>query len=200
MRVSSRTPEGEPLQCQICGQRSFVLLSDPPRDSVCPNCGCLAWIALNLVEEISDITIDTATLSTVVNDIGRSDNAASVATILDRGLREILRPDAVVIWGLNGYHANEVRLIPMVHHGEFGNETFAHELLRMRRSMAKRQDCVKPFRFTFGLPWLGTTKSHAIGAIELSYVRVVSEDSENIIARVAESLAVVAANKVCRMK
>lgn len=45
MIPSSRTPEGEPLRCMQCGARNFVDVSTPPGDSVCPNCGTLAWIA-----------------------------------------------------------------------------------------------------------------------------------------------------------
>lgn len=45
MIPSSRTPEGEPLRCLQCGARNFVDVSTPPGDSVCPNCGTLAWIA-----------------------------------------------------------------------------------------------------------------------------------------------------------
>lgn len=199
MRVSSRTPEGEPLECRICGQRSFVLLSDPPRDSICPNCGCFAWIAPSLDKPISDIPVNASKIASVVNDILRSENAASVAVKLDSGLREILRPDAIVIWGLNGYYVNEIRLTPLAQHGDLDNQTFARQIVSMKRSVAKREACVQPFRFRFGLPWLGAAKNRAIGAIELSYVRDVTEDSEKIIARVVESLAVVAASKMTKL-
>lgn len=43
MRPSSRTPEGEPLRCAICGASHNIDVSRPPGDSVCPSCGTHAW-------------------------------------------------------------------------------------------------------------------------------------------------------------
>jgi len=44
MWPSSRTPEGEPLQCRVCGARHRVDVANPPGDSVCPSCGAHAWL------------------------------------------------------------------------------------------------------------------------------------------------------------
>lgn len=44
MPPSSRTPEGEPLRCPICGASQRVDVSRPPGDCVCASCGALAWI------------------------------------------------------------------------------------------------------------------------------------------------------------
>ena len=44
MQPSTRTPEGDPLRCQICGALNSVLTSMPPGDSVCPVCGSHAWM------------------------------------------------------------------------------------------------------------------------------------------------------------
>jgi hypothetical protein len=43
VRPSSRTPEGSPVHCPLCGAESRIELSDPPGDSVCPICGCHLW-------------------------------------------------------------------------------------------------------------------------------------------------------------
>ncbi len=43
MRPSSRTPEGEPNCCPICGKSLWLEPSDPPGDAPCPFCGCLLW-------------------------------------------------------------------------------------------------------------------------------------------------------------
>jgi hypothetical protein len=43
MEPSSRTPEGEPNRCPICGNRVVLEPSDGTRDAPCPNCGCLLW-------------------------------------------------------------------------------------------------------------------------------------------------------------
>lgn len=43
MTISSRTPEGDPQHCPICGRRSHLEYSDPGGDACCPNCGSLLW-------------------------------------------------------------------------------------------------------------------------------------------------------------
>ncbi|MFO0808676.1 MAG: acyl carrier protein [Gemmataceae bacterium] len=43
MTVSSRTPEGEPVRCRVCGNVAALEPSDPGGDVICPSCGALAW-------------------------------------------------------------------------------------------------------------------------------------------------------------
>ena len=43
MTISSRTPEGTPHRCPICGQVANLEPSYPGGDSVCPACGHLLW-------------------------------------------------------------------------------------------------------------------------------------------------------------
>jgi anti-sigma B factor antagonist len=45
MVIASRTPEGEPGRCPICGAASRIEPTDPPGDAPCPSCGCLAWFS-----------------------------------------------------------------------------------------------------------------------------------------------------------
>jgi acyl carrier protein len=42
MTVSSRTPEGMPHQCPVCGKVAALEVSETG-DSVCPSCGHLLW-------------------------------------------------------------------------------------------------------------------------------------------------------------
>jgi acyl carrier protein len=44
MTISSRTPEGLPHNCPICGKISALEPCYPGGDSVCPNCGHLFWL------------------------------------------------------------------------------------------------------------------------------------------------------------
>jgi hypothetical protein len=39
----SRTPEGEPNRCPICGAQLQLEPSTPPGDAPCPQCGTLLW-------------------------------------------------------------------------------------------------------------------------------------------------------------
>jgi acyl carrier protein len=41
--ISSRTPEGEPNHCPVCGQKVQLEPSYPTGDAPCPNCGTLLW-------------------------------------------------------------------------------------------------------------------------------------------------------------
>jgi acyl carrier protein len=43
MPISSRTPEGHPSRCRLCGAEARIEFSEPPGDAVCPQCGCLLW-------------------------------------------------------------------------------------------------------------------------------------------------------------
>lgn len=41
--ISSRTPEGTPNHCPLCGGEICVEPTRPPGDAPCPNCGTLLW-------------------------------------------------------------------------------------------------------------------------------------------------------------
>jgi acyl carrier protein len=41
--ISSRTPEGLPNECPICGASVIIEPSFPPGDAPCPACGQLLW-------------------------------------------------------------------------------------------------------------------------------------------------------------
>jgi uncharacterized Zn finger protein (UPF0148 family) len=43
MDVASRTPEGDPNVCPVCGNRLVLEPSRPSGDAPCPSCGCLVW-------------------------------------------------------------------------------------------------------------------------------------------------------------
>ena len=41
--ISSRTPEGEPNRCPLCGAEIRIEFSAPMGDAPCPHCGQLLW-------------------------------------------------------------------------------------------------------------------------------------------------------------
>src|SRR5262245_11621993 len=43
--VSSRTPEGLPNKCPLCGNELRIEPSNPPGDAPCPSCGHLLWFS-----------------------------------------------------------------------------------------------------------------------------------------------------------
>ncbi|MCU0718430.1 MAG: acyl carrier protein [Pirellula sp.] len=51
MTVSSRTPEGSPAHCVLCGKDIQVEFSDPGNDATCPHCGHLIIQAAELLDQ-----------------------------------------------------------------------------------------------------------------------------------------------------
>ncbi len=45
MNPSTRTPEGQPHRCPLCGKRVMIEPSKPAKDAPCPHCGSLLWFA-----------------------------------------------------------------------------------------------------------------------------------------------------------
>ncbi len=43
MTISSRTPEGEPQRCAVCGAVVVMEISSPLEDACCPACGSLLF-------------------------------------------------------------------------------------------------------------------------------------------------------------
>ena len=43
MNITSRTPEGEPNRCPVCGRFVRLTPSQPLGDAPCPHCGVLLW-------------------------------------------------------------------------------------------------------------------------------------------------------------
>ena len=71
MVVSSRTPEGTPHRCPVCGKTSAVESSYPDGDSCCPNCGQLLWWFRDRLSRDAGIAPERITLSSsFIEDIG----------------------------------------------------------------------------------------------------------------------------------
>jgi uncharacterized paraquat-inducible protein A len=45
MTISTRTPEGWPSRCPVCGKKVCVEPSRSMHDATCPHCGVLLWLA-----------------------------------------------------------------------------------------------------------------------------------------------------------
>ena len=53
MTISSRTPEGMPSECPLCGATANIEFSDPGQDAPCPNCGTLLWESHQLIHDVT---------------------------------------------------------------------------------------------------------------------------------------------------
>jgi hypothetical protein len=60
MEPSSRTPEGQPNICPVCGKAVQIEPSCPPGDAPCPHCGHLLWFAASSSDEGSAATVGHA--------------------------------------------------------------------------------------------------------------------------------------------
>jgi anti-anti-sigma factor len=54
MEISSRTPEGQPDRCHVCGSEVKIEPSDPSGDAPCPRCGHLLWFTW---EDLGDVDV-----------------------------------------------------------------------------------------------------------------------------------------------
>jgi len=70
MTISSRTPEGLPHRCPICGKESAVDPSFPEGDSCCPSCGHLLWWFRDRLSRNSDTATEQMLASRFDSDLG----------------------------------------------------------------------------------------------------------------------------------
>ena len=52
MLISSRTPEGLPSRCPLCGAETNLEVSEPTGDAPCPSCGHLRWYSATALAKI----------------------------------------------------------------------------------------------------------------------------------------------------
>ena len=81
MVVSSRTPEGTPNRCPVCGSEVLIEPSGPFGDAPCPRCGALLWFlalpdAIRLFEEEAARNFQEATRGIVAKYFAVSEDRA----------------------------------------------------------------------------------------------------------------------------
>lgn len=55
MTISSRTPEGKPSRCPLCGGETNIDYSVLGQDATCPKCGCLISLSAQLLDEFQNL-------------------------------------------------------------------------------------------------------------------------------------------------
>jgi anti-anti-sigma factor len=68
MVISSRTPEGRPNHCPVCGSDLKIEPSDPAGDAPCPRCGHLLWFAWEDLVDVQVIRLTGSRLDPVSLD------------------------------------------------------------------------------------------------------------------------------------
>jgi DNA-directed RNA polymerase subunit RPC12/RpoP len=94
--ISSRTPEGRPNECPVCGHRLRLEPSTvPTADAPCPHCGSLVWFAPaggagRVVADFSGVTVvDSAALGRLLTLHRKCQQAGGRLTV--RGVRPEVR-------------------------------------------------------------------------------------------------------------
>lgn len=68
--ISSRTPEGSPNDCPVCGKRVRMEPSYPKDDAPCPHCGHLLWFEKQ--EPATELTPREQVLQALAEHLGVS--------------------------------------------------------------------------------------------------------------------------------
>ena len=89
MTVSSRTPEGMPSKCPLCGAKTNIGYSDPGQDAPCPRCGHLLWASMQLVSSVTQYysetmgtTVGVIDVNTQFSDLG-ADSLDTVEMVME---------------------------------------------------------------------------------------------------------------------
>jgi anti-sigma B factor antagonist len=87
MVISSRTPEGRPNRCPVCGSDVRIEPSDPAGEAPCPDCGHLLWFTW---EDAGDTVVLKPTCSILRSEdldtlIDNSSEKRGVRLVLDLG-------------------------------------------------------------------------------------------------------------------
>ncbi|MCA9201011.1 MAG: hypothetical protein KDA87_25905 [Planctomycetales bacterium] len=201
MRISSRTPEGEPLQCRICTRTSLVLVSDPPGDAVCPNCGCHDWI-IDSNRQI-DLDFDTSASSVTewIDQVNQSLSLMAIAQSTAAGLNRMLRPAAVAIWQVLETPDAPRDIQFLVRIGQVHEADFMLELLEKGQSIVRQTELPTGWVTRIGsLQFIESPDSltSRFSIIEVSFSGKINSDSQETALRITTSMGAIAASRARR--
>jgi hypothetical protein len=135
--ITTRTPEGEPLKCSICGEVSLVLVSLPSSDSVCPCCGAFSWIKIeqDLGPFLSQC--DRAMLPPLLDRIRTSASRSQVCRLLADGISLLLKPESIRVSTIERNESDGVRLVLQAHRGHEANQTLEADIVNRLKDTNK---------------------------------------------------------------
>src|SRR5258706_15716900 len=83
MAISSRSPEGIPHRCPVCGRVAAVEPSYPGGDSCCPSCGQLLWRFRDHFSRYAGVAPERITLSSSLIESSGADSLDVVELIME---------------------------------------------------------------------------------------------------------------------
>ena len=79
MMISSRTPEGSPNRCPVCGHYLRIEPSIPPGDAPCPHCGSLLWFAETVIGDATSPLL----LDAILPDLRAANKSEAIREIVE---------------------------------------------------------------------------------------------------------------------
>lgn len=83
MTISTRTPEGQPLHCDVCGAMVVIETSLGSGDATCPACGHLLWRVRNRLATELNLSEDDITLAAELRDDLGADSLVMVELVME---------------------------------------------------------------------------------------------------------------------
>lgn len=193
MIPSTRTPEGEPLRCPICGADSSVGVSRPPGDSVCPVCGAHVWIGStpkNTQQTKFAIRNFISELTTRVADQDFSDDTCRH---LVSGLTNSLAAHGAILWSTRAGFLRYFARKPLLkcHFGQMDSPVFAAEIISAKRDIQRYEELDGKSCLLLGVPLINSGR--VSGAIEIVQRDVESEAVRRGYMRFLSQIAQIAA-------
>lgn len=74
MAPASRTPEGLPHRCPVCGKTASLEPCYPGGDSVCPNCGQLLWLFRERIGTELGVSFDSIKFESLLREKAAGDS------------------------------------------------------------------------------------------------------------------------------
>ncbi len=133
MTISTRTPEGDPLKCSICGSEHLLLTSWPPGDSVCPSCGAHSWIPKSKPEDVNPTSQIRNQVRTLVDQLRLSSTKVELGIYLVNGMVDCLRAKSAILWISKGHEADRHHPLELIaFNGKPKDCEFAEEIATTR--------------------------------------------------------------------
>ncbi|WP_404310854.1 hypothetical protein [Neorhodopirellula lusitana] len=161
---SSRTPEGDPASCPVCGLASAIEPSIPPGDCVCPHCGSHLWMT---PKETSTKTAIRSFVRELQALVSADDSTTYTSGFLVAGLRRCLAAHGASLWIATeqGFlRRQQPRLVR--NDGHPASYGFARDVIVASESIVRREFSDNDAYLHLGVPI--SRKTDILGVIEIA--------------------------------
>lgn len=185
MLPASRTPDGTPIDCPVCGLSDVVTPSTPPGDCVCPHCGSLVWVP----ESASSVKVAVRAFTNELQELVKREEALDYTVgFLVGGLRKCLAAYGAALW-INPKRKLLRRAQPRLlrNDGQAASSEFAREVIARAVPMARPESTIANDYLHLGVPILHDSK--VLGVLEVDGRLVSDERTQRGYIRFIDELA-----------